>query len=338
MKLGRIQVQGADGGVGRIVAVHQEEGRVVDLARAEVLRLMARSATERAARRYAKALFPESMSAAIALGDLFIDSARQADDKCGADASIPIDEVTWLPAVDPSVIRDCMTFLLHIKQSFDRLGAEINPLLFEIPGYYKGSSATAVGHDAEIPFPFYSELVDYELEIGFIVGREAHNLTPEEAEGCIFGLTCFNDFSARDRQRKEMPLGMGPQKCKDFAYGIGPWITTMDEFDRIDNLQMSVRVNGEEWGRGVSEDMIWSPSELLAYISLGEKILPGDLFGSGTVGNGCALEIGRHLSPGDVVELEIEGVGVLRNQLGPAEEKRWWPAPRKNPFDSEALS
>ena len=336
MKLGRIKVLGADGTVGRIVAVHPDERRVVDLALAEVLRLMSRGATESAARRYAAALFPESMSAAIALGDLFLESAKQADAMKGTEASLPIEKVTWLPATDPSVVRDCLTFPLHIKQVSERVGAKINPLIFEIPGYFKGPPSTVVGHDAEIPYPFYSEYLDYELEIGFVVGHAGHNLTPEEAEKCIFGLTVFNDFSARDRQGKEIPLGMGPQKSKDFAYGIGPWITTMDEFDGIDNLEMVARVNGEEWGRGVSKDMIWSPGELLAYISIGEQLQPGDLFGSGTVGNGSAFELGRRLNPGDVIELEISGVGVLRNRIGPAEKKRWWPTPRKNPFDTTA--
>jgi len=180
--------------------------------------------------------------------------------------------------------------------------------------------------------------MDYELELGIVVGREARNLTPLQAEEVIFGFTLFNDFSARDVIVTEMPIGLGPTKSKDFASGIGPWITTMDELGGIENFKISelkavARVNGEVWTVGDTRDMIWSPAELLAYISQCDNLRPGDVIGSGTVGNGCTLELpGRRLKPGDVVELEVAGLGVLRNTLGQPEPAHWWPTKRTNPL------
>jgi 2-keto-4-pentenoate hydratase/2-oxohepta-3-ene-1,7-dioic acid hydratase in catechol pathway len=340
MKLGRITREGPDGPTPRLVAVHPDDGRVVDLAAAERLRLLAEGATDQAARRLSAALFPPSMSDAIALGAAFPDAAQRADASAGDDATLGIDEVRWTAALDPPVIRDSLTFPLHMKQYGERLGVGApNPQLFRTPGYFKGSTGVVYGHDEEIPYPSFAEKLDYELELGFVVGGRGRNLTPEQAEALLFGLTIFNDFSARDIQAREMGVGMGPQKCKDFAYGIGPWITTIGDPDLppLDELTMSVRVNGEQWATGVSEGMIYSAAELIAYVSIGDVVQPGDIIGSGTVGNGSGLELGRHLNPGDVVELEIEGVGVLRNRFtAQAEEYPWWPQPRENPFEAVA--
>lgn len=340
MKLGRIEVQGIDGPVSRIVAVHPDQGRVVDLATAEALRMMAHGATEAAARRYAAAVFPPSMAAAISLGGRFLDSAREADEKRGADASRPIEGLKWLAATDPVTVRDCLTFVTHIEQSLKRVNMKINPMFLEIPAFYKASAATLIGHETEVQWPGYTEYMDYELELGFVIGRTAHNLTPEEAGEYFFGLTIYNDFSARDIQGREGQLGLGPTKGKDFATAIGPWITTFDEFGGIDGLKIDqlrpvARVNGEVKSEGDTKRMLFTPRELVAYISQGDWIRPGDIIGSGTVGNGCGLEFGRRLSPGDVVELELPGVGVLRNRLGQPEKSRWWPSKRPNPFTQQ---
>lgn len=342
MKLGRVLRDGPDGPVPRLVSVNPEERRMVDLARAAQLRLMRRGATPVAANRVAACLFPPSMSAAIALGETFIAEAREADDEAGLDASLPLDDARWLAALDPPVIRDSLTFPLHMKQFGERLGlGPPNPQLFRTPGYFKGSTGVVYGHDEEIPYPSFAQQIDYELELGFVVGGAGRNLDPERAERLLFGVTIFNDFSARDIQSREMGLGMGPQKCKDFAYGIGPWITTIDDpaLPPLDQLSVSVRVNGEPWATGVTEGMIYSPAELIAYVSIGDVVQPGDIIGSGTVGNGSALELGRHLRPGDVVELEVEGVGVLRNRFtSEPEPYPWWPEPRANPFETEAAA
>jgi 2-keto-4-pentenoate hydratase/2-oxohepta-3-ene-1,7-dioic acid hydratase in catechol pathway len=338
MKLGRIAVQGTDGTVTRIVAVHPEESRVVDLVTAEALRLLAQGATRAAAYRLAHAKFPSSMSEAIGLGDLFLDSAREADASRGVDASHPFSTITWQAAADPAVLRDCLTFPMHINNAMHVVKVKASPFLLHIPGFYKTSPSTIIGHDAEVPWPGYTNYMDYELELGIVVGREARNLTPLQAEEVIFGFTIFNDFSARDVIVQEMPIGLGPTKSKDFASGIGPWITTMDELGGIRNfnigeLKAIARVNGEVWSVGDTRHMIWSPGELLAYISQCDNLRPGDVIGSGTVGNGCTLELpGRRLKPGDVVELEVSGLGILRNSLGQPEPAHWWPTKRTNPL------
>lgn len=331
MKLGRILAEGLDGPTPRLVLVAPEEGRVIDLKRASVRSLTARGATKEAALRLSEALFPGSMSDAIALGDRFLAAARNADSERPDEASIPIDKVTWLPATDPSVVRDGLTFIEHIKGFHEKMGKTPDPVLLKVPGYFKGTPWTLIGHDAEVPWPSFVEHMDYELEIGWVIGRRGQNLRPEDARAYLFGVTIFNDFSARDRQGVEMPIGMGPQKCKDFAYGVGPWITTIDEFGDLGALEMSVRVNGETRATGTSANTLWSVDELIAYVSLGEWIQPGDLIGSGTMGKGSGLELGLKLAPGDIIELEVKGVGTLRNRMGQPQQGGWWPSERK-PF------
>lgn len=331
MKLGRFVVEGLDGPVHRICMVLPEQGRVVDLRAAEALRLQSQGATREAALRYASVVFPESMSAAIALGPRFTEAAAEAAAKYGDDASFTMDGLRWGAACDPSVVRDGLTFTKHIRQFHERMNISPTPALLEVPGYFKGSPWTVIGHEAEVPWPARSERLDYELELGWVVGRQAHNITPEVARSYLFGVTIFNDFSARDLQGNEFSIGMGPTKSKDFAYGIGPWITTIDEFSRLDNIQMSVRVNGETWGEGDTSEMLWTPEELIAYVSLGDYAQPGDVIGSGTMGNGSALELGRSVKPGDVIELDVSGVGVLRNRIAQHPQETWWPQ-RRAPF------
>lgn len=331
MKLGRFVLEGLDGPVHRICMVLPEQGRVIDLRAAEALRLQARGATREAALRYASVVFPESMSAAIALGERFLDCAADAAVQHGDDASLAVEGLRWGAACDPSVVRDGLTFTKHIRQFHERMNITPTPALQEVPGYFKGSPWTVIGHEAEVPWPARSERLDYELELGWVVGRQAHNITPEVAHSYLFGVTIFNDFSARDLQGNEFAIGMGPTKSKDFAYGIGPWITTIDEFPRLDDIRMSVRVNGETWGEGDTAEMLWTPEELIAYVSLGDYVQPGDVIGSGTMGNGSALELGRCVRPGDVIELDVSGVGVLRNRIAQHPQETWWPQ-RRAPF------
>ncbi len=187
--------------------------------------------------------------------------------------------------------------------------------MLNVPGYAKLATAGIVGHEAEVPFPSYVEQMDYELELGYVVGRRGQNLTPESARDYLFGITIFNDFSGRDRQVNEMAIGMGGTKSKDFANAIGPWIATIDEFDDLGSIDVEVRVNGESWSKSNTSNTLWSVEELLAYVSLGEDLLPGDVIGSGTVGFGSGVELDRQLEPGDLVELDVAGVGTLRNRL-----------------------
>jgi 2-keto-4-pentenoate hydratase/2-oxohepta-3-ene-1,7-dioic acid hydratase in catechol pathway len=200
-------------------------------------------------------------------------------------------------------------------------------VIYKYPVYYKGNHPSLVGTEAEIPWPGYSDFMDFELELGFVVGAAAVDLNPDEAQQCIFGVTILNDFSARDRQVEESSAGLGPAKGKDFATAIGPWITTLDELDLAD-LSMTARVNGETWASGSSGSAMWTAAELVAYASSAEPLVAGELLGSGTLGGGCGVEAGRRIIPGDVIELEVSGIGVLRNRMGEPRPLRWTPAAR----------
>lgn len=331
MKLGRIAVSGPDGEVARLVLVLPEERRVIDLKAAWAARLQRSGATPEAALRLAEAVFPGSMSAAIAAGDLFLDCAREVAKEAPQASSIGFDDVKWLGATDPSVVRDGLTFVDHIKGFHNKMKATPQPGLLKVPGYFKGTPHTVIGHEAEVPWPAFIGYMDYELELGYVIGRRGHNVHPDDARSYLFGVTIFNDFSARDRQSIEMGIGMGPSKSKDFAYGIGPWITTVDEFADLDAIDMQVRVNGETWAKGSSANKLWSIEELIAYVALADWIQPGDIIGSGTMGGGSGLELDRQLSPGDVLELDVAGIGVLRNRIGQPQPSVWWPEERK-PF------
>jgi 2-keto-4-pentenoate hydratase/2-oxohepta-3-ene-1,7-dioic acid hydratase in catechol pathway len=304
-------------------------GEVIDLVQAQRLHLGRRGATAEAASRLAEAWFPASLTAALGAGDWFLDQAREAVAAAGAEAVLDTALFSWLPAADPPVMRDCLVFGEHLRNSFARLDIPVPQQFYELPVYYKGNPGSLIGHEETAIWPGYSEQVDYELELGFVVRGEGRNLTPETAGAHILGVTIFNDFSSRDTQSHEMGAMLGPSKCKDFCTAVGPWVSTADELD-LGSLVMVARINGEEWSRGSSSDMIWSAAEIVAYISQCETIRPGELIGSGTVGGGCGLELGRRLHPGDVVELEVSGVGVLRNRLGQPEPVAWKPAPRRS--------
>ena len=182
--------------------------------------------------------------------------------------------------------------------------------------YYKGDPDTVVGPDALVQIPQYCQKFDYELELAMVIGRRGKNIRKDEAERYIAGYTIWNDFSARDQQMREAPLGMGPSKAKDFDAGnaVGPYLVTADELD-VTNLRMVARVNGEVWTDSTSAGRQFSFAELIVHVSQSETIHPGELWGSGTVTGGSGLELGRWLQPGDLVELEIEGIGILRNQV-----------------------
>ncbi len=234
------------------------------------------------------------------------------------------------PLPRPSRIRDFLCFELHVRQSranrylfgmgtarLDPAAVEIAKVWYERPVYYKGNPYSVVGHDADIHWPSYSRIIDYELEIGVVIGRGGRNIAGGDALSHVFGYTVFNDFSARDEQFIEMQGQLGPAKGKDFDTGnaLGPWITTSDEIPDPQSLEMTARVNGETWSRGNSRDMRHGFCDIIAYASLEETLYPGELLGSGTVGGGCGNELGRFLKNGDVVELEVSGIGVLRNRI-----------------------
>jgi 2-keto-4-pentenoate hydratase/2-oxohepta-3-ene-1,7-dioic acid hydratase in catechol pathway len=179
---------------------------------------------------------------------------------------------------------------------------------------YKGNHRTVVGPDANVRWPSYTERLDYELELACVIGRRRRDLGAEEAGAWIAGDTVMNDWSARDVHRSEMMVRVGPAKGKDFATSLGPCLVTADELDAR-NLRMTARINGELWSDGNSGTSHWTFPQMIAHVARDEDVWPGDVLGSGTVGGGCGLELDRWLAPGDVVELEIEGISVLRNRV-----------------------
>lgn len=329
MKLGRIAVNGPDGAIPRLVVAQPEQQRVIDLLTAERRRLERQGATHEAALRLATALFPRSMAAAIALGDTFLTAAAHTIQHADDEAIISLSSVQLLSPLDPPLLRDFSAFLQHIRAMTRRMGQEFSSDLLQTPPYYKGNPLTVIGPEQEVRWPSYTKVMDYELELGFVIGKPGINLTPQNALSHLFGVTILNDFSARDVQGPEMRTGFGPAKGKDFATALGPWLVTRDELD-LERLTMLARVNGEEWSRGSSATMNWSIAELIAYASWGETLQPGELLGSGTVGTGAGAEHGKQLQPGDVVELEVSGIGVLRNRIGQPEPRIWTPQPRSD--------
>jgi 2-keto-4-pentenoate hydratase/2-oxohepta-3-ene-1,7-dioic acid hydratase in catechol pathway len=329
MKLARIAYTSPDGIIPRIVVVQPEQQRVIDLAVAERIRLERQGATHQAARRLATALFPSSMSAAIALGDDFLIAAKQAVEAASEEAMLPLGDLTLLSPIDPPLMRDYSAFIQHAQNMAARQGQPVFKEFFQRPPYFKSNPLTIIGHEQEVLWPNYTEHMDYELELGLIIGRSGRNLRPQEALAHLFGITILNDFSARDVQGPEMSSGFGPSKSKDFATALGPWITTRDELD-LEHLTMTARINGEEWSRGTSAALTWKIEELIAYASKGETLWPGEVLGTGTVGTGSGAEHGKKLHPGDIVELEVQGVGVLRNRIGTPEPPGWEPEPRKS--------
>jgi len=260
------------------------------------------------------------------------------------DAIIPLDSVTLLaPVPRPQSIRDCLCFEQHIinsirvaglkrlapldewlEKTFGRkrsIAYRANKAWYESPIYYKSNRFSVVGTDAEVRMPHYTRRFDYELEWGVFIGRKGTDISKRQARSHIGGYTIFNDFSARDIQMEELAGRLGPAKGKDFDTGnaMGPCLVTPDEISDPYSLTMLARVNGEEWSRGTSADMGWSFEDLIEYISRSETLYPGEFLGSGTCsgsqGCGSGLEMGKYLKAGDVVELEVEKVGVLRNRI-----------------------
>ena len=217
----------------------------------------------------------------------------------------------------PRSLRDFLAFEGHLKAALSRLGRPIPDEWYEIPAYYKGLPDTVIGPDEEIPWPEWTDHLDHELELAAVIGREVRDVSAAEADACIFGYTIWNDVSARDVQARELPVGMGPGKAKDWdgSNVLGPCLVSADELDASD-LAMRVRVNGELWGEDTSASMHHTFADMIAYASRSQTLRPGEVLGSGTAAGGSGLELDRRLAPGDVVELEVDGIGVLRNAIG----------------------
>lgn len=221
------------------------------------------------------------------------------------------------PVPRPRRVRDYMTYPAHITGA----GLDLPPAFRAMPICYKCNVESIIGPEEPLLWPSYSDQLDFEMELGFFTSAGGRNLTPSEAQGLIAGVTIFNDVSARDIQVFEMSLTIGPSKGKDFCTSMGPCVLTMDEVDEW-SIEMSARVNGELWASGNTARRQFSFAEVLAWASLDEDVYPGEFFAVGTVGGGCGFELDRWIQPGDVVELEAAGVGVLRNPVGAKQARR----------------
>ena len=283
----------------------------------------------------------DSMLSLIDGGNAALDRARELFEKHGGDPalSLPVAQTEILaPLPEPRQMRDGMSFPLHIVQAprgqfklkaradgdmaeLARLEAEPLPELPAIyrqqPIYYITNRFSVKGTNTTVKWPRYSKVMDYELEFGIITKGKGANIPAAKARDHIFGFAIFNDFSARDAQRIEMEGRLGPAKGKSFDGGnvIGPWIVTPDEIGNPYKLRMEARVNGKTRSAGMTDGMLFSFEEIIAHVSQDETLMPGEFIGSGTVGNGCGLELGWYLEHGDTIELEVEEIGVLTNKV-----------------------
>jgi 2-keto-4-pentenoate hydratase/2-oxohepta-3-ene-1,7-dioic acid hydratase in catechol pathway len=308
-----------------VVAALDESGGWVDVRIAERLRLERLGASSNAAARLAEVLVPGSLGVALQAGPIFLDAVRSAAES--TDGETLAQGGRFLVPIDPVAYRDFMAFEQHFVTAARKLrGTRPDPVLYEFPVSYFGNSHAILGPEDEIPWPHYTAHMDYELELGIVISKDGRDIAPDQAAEHILGLTVFNDFSARDIQLREMAAGLGPSKGKHFASSAGPKIVSLDGLP--DALTMTARVNGEVWSQGSTGSLLWSIAELVAWASASEPLAAGTLLGSGTVGGGCGFELDRSLNPGDVVELEIERIGILRNRLGIPQRDGYVPASR----------
>ncbi len=229
-----------------------------------------------------------------------------------------VDGARLLAPLRPRSLRDFLAFEGHLRGALGRLGRPIPDEWYEVPAYYKGMPDTVIGPEDEIPWPSYTDKLDHELELAAVIGRRARDVAAADAADMIFGYTIWNDLSARDVQARELPVGMGPGKAKDWdgSNVFGPCIVTADEIDPHD-VDLEVRINGERWGGDNTKAMHHTFESMIAYASQGLTLRAGEVLGSGTATGGSGLELDRWLEPGDEIEMEASGIGVLRNRVGP---------------------
>jgi len=247
-------------------------------------------------------------------------------------AAVPLADVRLLPPLQPPTVRDFVTFEEHVegvRRSVDGAGG-VPEAWYDAPTFYFTNPYAIVGPYDTVPVPPGSHVLDFELEVAAVIGREGRDLTPEQAREHILGYTIFNDWSARDLQSREMQVRLGPCKGKDTAATLGPYLVTADELepyrdaDGFLRLALTAEVNGEVVGKDLLSNMSWTFEEMVAYASRGTVVRPGDVLGSGTCGNGgCLAELwgvrGRQdpppLRPGDTVTLTVEGIGAVSNTV-----------------------
>lgn len=331
MRLVTFEVETVVGRFSRIGAV--VDGGIVDLVAAYGAKLAERVPAERAAG-LADATVGTTMVAFFEGGSESRAAAEEALDfvaSAEADMRGPTgarllhegDDVRLLaPVPTPPMVRDYTGFREHMEAFLKNIDMpDYTAEIFRArPMYYKANRNMVVGHDTVVPWPAVGDSLDFEIEPAIFIGRRGQDIRREDAHEYIAGYTIMNDFSIRDYQKDEMALPVnlyGVSKSKDAGrYAIGPCVVTPDEVDFSD-LALVVRVNNEEWVRESTRDMTWSFADIVSYSSLDEPLVPGECMAGGAPPRGCGADIGRALQPGDVVECEIEGIGTLRNVLGP---------------------
>jgi len=272
-----------------------------------------------------------SMLDLIEAGDAGLEAARAAAKR--AKVMAPDGARLLAPILCPPQIRDASTFPRHIANApngMQRLLAElagepdpgfkegeIGEIYRKQPIFYITNRFSVAGPEDEIPWPLYSRYMDYELEVAVVLGKGGKDIAKEDAFDHVFGYTIFNDFSARDAQIREMAGWLGPAKGKSFDAGnvFGPVIVTRDEIPDPRELKTVARINGRVVTDTTMAPMLHGFDDMIAFISRDETLYPGEIIGSGTVNDGCGLERFEFLADGDVVELEVEGIGILRNKV-----------------------
>jgi len=330
MKLVTFAVSTPVGEIQRIGTMHQNS--IIDLGMGYACYLADKHGNSEA-HELAAAMLPPDMIAFLRRGkegkdkaELTIDYAtkyRSKTDLLGPRGEKVVYEMNEVnlkaPVPRPNSLRDYLTFEGHASFSGKR---PLDKGWYELPVCYKGNPDTVIGPEEAILWPAFTDLLDYELEYGIYIGKQGKNIPRERAEEYIAGYTIFNDVSARDIQLQEMLAGgVGPAKGKDTCSVMGPCLVTPDEVDP-GNLRMLARVNGEVWSDNNSGTAYWTWPQIVEFASMEETLYPGDFLGSGTVEHGCGMELNRWIRPGDVIELEVEGIGILRNRVGEKPPKR----------------
>ncbi len=281
------------------------DGKVVDL-------------TDRAAKHHdiRSAEYAGILTAAVAAGPEW-DAFRKEIAGLSSKEGVAPESVYFGPCVlRPSQYLDFYAFEQHVMTMRKQRGFDfIVPEWYEIPAYYNSNATSMIGHGMTAYYPPGEDRMDYECELACVIGKPIRTATVESARSAIAGYTILNDLSARARQKKAMPINMGPSPGKDFASALGPYLVTPDEIRNLDDVSMRAFVNGEKWTDGKYGTVKHRFESMIAFASAARTLFTGDILGSGTVGGGCGAELQKFLKPGDTIRMEFEGLGVLENKV-----------------------
>ncbi|MDP3468611.1 MAG: fumarylacetoacetate hydrolase family protein [Daejeonella sp.] len=287
-------------------------------------------------------LIPDNMNEFLSGGEELMERAKKVNEEIKSGKQKAKEEIFFevlAPVPHPSSCRDAYAFRQHVASARKNRRVEMIPEFDQYPIFYFTNHNSIQGMGDVECMPDHFEKLDFELEAAIVIGKKGRNIRASEADSYIAGYMIMNDLSARTLQMEEMLLNLGPAKGKDFSTVIGPWLVTPDELEQYKTpakpghtgnayaLEMKCWVNGIEVSSGSMGDMDWTFAEIIERCSYGVDILPGDVIGSGTVGTGCFLELNgtgllndpdyktQWLQPGDIVEMEITGLGRLTNTI-----------------------